>query len=191
MRQTHSQRVAVAFIGDAAVEEGVFHEAANFAALHRLPIVFVVENNLFSVYTRLDDRQPDRPLERLGVAHNIPAITADGNDAALVYEITSKAVARARAGEGPSFLVFDTYRWLEHCGPNYDNDIGYRTPEEFETWKRRDPLVQSRERLMAMGLLTDAQESALRRQIDAEIDDAFQFALDSPLPEPGEIAVYA
>ena len=191
MRQRGSQQVAVAFIGDAAVEEGVFHEAANFAALRKLPMIFVCENNLFSVYTRLDDRQPGLPLERLGAAHGIPATTADGNDASLVYEITSKAIARARAGEGPSFLVFDTYRWLEHCGPNYDNDIGYRTQAEFEAWKRRDPLVVLRTRLREQGLLDQTDEAAICRGIDAEIDLAFQFALDSNLPQPGEIAVYA
>lgn len=191
MRQTGSGGVAVAFVGDAAVEEGVFHEAANFAALRKLPIIFVCENNLFSVYTRLDERQPNVPLQRLGAAHGMPAETADGNDAALVFDITAKAVARARAGEGPSFLVFDTYRWLEHCGPNYDNDIGYRTQDEFETWKRRDPLGILRARLIALGQLDSIAESALVAEIDAEIAAAFRFALESPLPQPGEIAVYA
>lgn len=191
MRQTGSGGVAVAFVGDAAVEEGVFHEAANFAALRQLPIIFVCENNLFSVYTRLDERQPNVPLQRLGAAHGMPAETADGNDAALVYDITAGAVARARAGEGPSFLVFDTYRWLEHCGPNYDNDIGYRTQDEFETWKRRDPLGILRARLISLGQLDPIAESALVAEIDAEIAAAFRFALESPLPQPGEIAVYA
>lgn len=191
MRQNGGDTVAVAFVGDAAVEEGVFHEAANFAALRKLPIIFVCENNLFSVYTRLDDRQPDLPLQRLGGAHGMHAETADGNDAALVYDITARAVARARAGEGPSFLVFDTYRWLEHCGPNYDNDIGYRTPEEFETWKQRDPIVILRDRIKALGQWDDAKADSMLVEIDGEIDAAFRFALDSPLPQPGEIAVYA
>ena len=103
MRQTNTNGVAVAFVGDAAVEEGVFHEAANFAALRSLPIIFVCENNLFSVYTRLDDRQPDLPLQRLGAAHGIHAETADGNDASLVYNIMQNAVARARAPARPCF----------------------------------------------------------------------------------------
>jgi pyruvate dehydrogenase E1 component alpha subunit len=191
MRQTGGDGVAVAFIGDAAVEEGVFHEAANFAALRRLPIIFVCENNLFSVYTRLDERQPDRPLQRLGDAHGIPSETADGNDASRVYEVTRTAIARARAGVGPSFLVFDTYRWLEHCGPNYDNDIGYRTPEEFETWRRRDPITLLRDGMIALGQWDEAAAGGELAAIDAEIDAAFRFALESPLPQPGEIAVYA
>ena len=191
MRQTNTNGVAVAFVGDAAVEEGVFHEAANFAALRRLPIIFVCENNLFSVYTRLDDRQPDLPLQRLGTAHGIHAETADGNDASLVYSVMQSAVARARAGEGPSFLVFDTYRWLEHCGPNYDNDIGYRSPEEFEAWRRRDPLAILRDQMTASGQWDEAEVECQRAAIDAEIDAAFRFALESPLPQPGEMAVYA
>ena len=191
MRQTGTQGVAVAFLGDAAVEEGIFHEAANFAALRRLPILFVCENNLYSCYTGLEERQPSLPLERLGAAHGIASTTADGNDAGLVYDTATKAVARARAGEGPSFLVFETYRWLEHCGPNYDNDIGYRSPKEFEAWKARDPLVQMRTRLGTLGQLDERAEILLRRELDAEIDAAFQFALESPLPQPGGIAVYA
>lgn len=191
MRQQGSDAVAVAFVGDAAVEEGVFHEAANFAALRKLPIIFVCENNLFSVYTRLDERQPNVPLQRLGTAHGMLSETADGNDAALVHEITARAVVRARAGEGPSFLVFDTYRWLEHCGPNYDNDIGYRTEAEFQDWKRRDPVAILRDRLVAAGGLDGPTEERMRREIDAEIGEAFRFALESPLPQPGEIAVYA
>ena len=191
MRQTNTNGVAVAFVGDAAVEEGVFHEAANFAALRSLPIIFVCENNLFSVYTRLDDRQPDLPLQRLGAAHGIHAETADGNDASLVYNIMQNAVARARAGAGPSFLVFDTYRWLEHCGPNYDNDIGYRSPEEFEAWKLRDPLAILSEQMKASGQWDEGEAERQRAAIDAEIDAAFRFALESPLPQPGEMAVYA
>jgi pyruvate dehydrogenase E1 component alpha subunit len=189
MRQAGTRQVAVAFLGDATVEEGTFHEAANFAALHRLPVLFVCENNLYSCYTPLSDRQPDLPLTRHGAMHGMPTVTGDGNDAAAVYAATAAAVARARDGAGPSFLVFDTYRWLEHCGPNYDNDIGYRSPAEFEAWRDRDPLLITRAQLDSG--LSAADEAQMRYQIDGEIDEAFRFALDSPLPLPGEVAVYA
>ena len=191
MKQRGEPQVAVAFLGDAAVEEGVFHEAANFAAVHRLPVIFVCENNLYSVYTPLKVRQPDLPLERLGRCHGIASVTADGNDAEAVFSLTRAAVDRARAGEGPSFLVFDTYRWLEHCGPNYDNDIGYRTQAEFETWRERDPVGLMAAKLQRQGLLDAGRQSELLASIDAEIDEAFRFALASPLPEPGEVALYA
>ncbi len=191
MKQRAEPHVAVAFLGDAAVEEGVFHEAANFAVLHSLPVIFVCENNLYSVYTPLKTRQPDLPLERLGRCHGMPSITADGNDAEAVLAVTRSAVARARAGDGPSFLVFDTYRWLEHCGPNYDNDIGYRTPAEFEAWRGRDPLSRMEEHLRNNGILDAGKIAALEADIDSEIDIAFKFALESPLPGPGEVNVYA
>ena len=191
MKQRGEPHVAIAFLGDAAVEEGVFHEAANFAAVHSLPVVFVCENNLFSVYTPLKVRQPDLPLERLGRCHGIASATADGNDAEAVFALTAEAVARARAGAGPSFLVFDTYRWLEHCGPAYDNDIGYRTVEEFEAWRARDPVRRLGEKLRGLGLHTDQKEAELIAAIDAEIDEAFAFALQSPLPSPGEVSLYA
>ena len=191
MKQTQSRSIAVAFLGDAAVEEGAFHEAANFASLHRLPVLFVCENNLYSVYTDLKARQPDRPLEALGQAHALASVTADGNDAETVFNLTLEAAERARRGRGPSLLVFNTYRWLEHCGPSYDNDIGYRTEAEFLDWKARDPLEALRRRLRSDGDLTPEAEDRLRRRIDREIDEAFQFALESPLPASVDGGVYA
>ena len=191
MKQAQTHSVAVVIFGDAAVEEGVFHEAANFAALKQLPVVFVCENNLFSVYTHLNDRQPDLPLQRLGAAHGIRSLTADGNDVEAVYRLTTEAFERARAGGGPSLLVFDTYRWLEHCGPGYDNDIGYRTEEEFQVWKARDPIERTRQKLFALGLLDEGSEAGLNAQIDQEIAEAFDFALESPLPTSSEFQIYA
>jgi TPP-dependent pyruvate/acetoin dehydrogenase alpha subunit len=182
--------VAVAFLGDGSIEEGAFHEAANFAALRRLPVIFVCENNLFSCYTHLSDRQPNLPLERFGKVHGLPSVTADGNDAEVVLDVFSTAVACARAGEGPSFLVFDTYRWLEHCGPNYDDDIGYRSEAESAVWHLRDPLRRLRERLLAAHEIDGDGEAAMLREIDEEIEAAFRFALEAPLPEPGDIVLY-
>ncbi len=190
MRQSASTQVAVAFVGDASVEEGAFHEAANFAALRKLPVIFVCENNLYSCYTKLAERQPDLPLARHGAAHGMPAITADGNDAVAVYDATKTAIARARAGLGPSFLVFDTYRWLEHCGPNYDNDIGYRSEAEFQSWRARDPIPRLEHLLRDRGEFDTAWEAGLRQEIEAEINAAFRFALESPLPRLGEMALY-
>ena len=120
--------VAVIYLGDASLEEGVYHESANFAALKKLPAIFVCENNLYSVYTNLEDRQPDRPLDRSRPRPwhaDRPMSTATMSRAVNAAAVA--AVARARAGDGPTFILADTYRWREHCGPNYDNDIGYRT----------------------------------------------------------------
>lgn len=181
-QQQKRDAVAVVYFGDASTEEGVFHESANFASVRGLPVVFVCENNLYSVYTHLRDRQPDRPFADVARAYRIPHQGVNGNDAVATYVAAREAVARARRGEGPSFISCDTYRWREHCGPNYDNDIGYRTEAEFQEWKARDPIVEMRRRLDALGSLGSAEELALRNAISGEIAEAFAFAQNSPFP---------
>jgi TPP-dependent pyruvate/acetoin dehydrogenase alpha subunit len=181
-RQRGEDRVAATFLGDGSVEEGVFHEAMNFAALKKLPVIFVLENNLYAVYTKLADRQPDRPLEALAHAHGMHACRADGNDVEAVATATADAVQRARRGEGPSLLVFDTYRWREHCGPAYDNDIGYRTEAEFLLWRARCPIDRLRRSLTSAGLLDGAREVEIAGSIRTEIDEAFRAARDAPFP---------
>ena len=185
--------VSVAFFGDASVEEGVFHESANFASLRKLPVLFVCENNLYSVYTALKDRQPRRPITELARAHAMSVDSADGNDVAAVFKVTQEAVARARQGSGPTFLVFDTYRWREHCGPAFDNNLGYRSEAEFETWRARCPIEASRAKLRDQEVLTADAEASLAAAIKLEIDAAFTFARAAPLPEPSQAAdhVYA
>ncbi len=175
--------VAVVFLGDASLEEGVWHESANFAARHKLPVIFVCENNLYSVYTHLDDRQPSRPLTKLAEAHGIRAQHVDGNDLSALLHVMSEMVDQARNSEGPSFLLADTYRWLEHCGPNYDNHIGYRTEDEFNAWRIRCPVERLRNKLEKSGLWNAAREDTLTARIQTEIDAAFRFAEDSPFPE--------
>ena len=177
-------RVSIACFGDAATEEGVFHESMNFAQLRKLPVLFVLENNLYSVYTPLAQRQPPRPLTDYAKAHAMNVLTADGNDALAVHAVAEEAVAHARAGEGPTLLVLPTYRWREHCGPNYDNHIGYRSEAEFLEWKGHDPLETFRVRLVQDGILDAATEAAMTADLTAEIDAAFAFAKEAPLPTP-------
>lgn len=179
-RMRGQDSVSLAFLGDGSVEEGIFHESANFAMARKVPVVFVVENNLYACYTHMQDRQPDRPLLDLAKAHGMPAVHGDGNDVLAVRELTRQAVERARAGQGPSMLVLDTYRWREHCGPNYDNDIGYRSEAEFQAWKARCPVETLRGRLD----LGDDVVQAMTAEINAEIADAFAFAKASPYPDP-------
>ncbi len=188
-----ADRVSVAFIGDASVEEGVFHESANFASLNKLPVLFVCENNLYSVYTSLQERQPSRPLTNVAVAHDMHAASADGNDVEAVLKVTLECVARARSGSGPSFLQFDTYRWREHCGPNYDNQLGYRTLDEYEEWRAKDPIELTRRKLRALNLLSEAEQKRMAEALQTEIDAAFAFAKAAPLPDPSQASqfVYA
>ena len=192
-QQRQKNFVSVAFLGDAATEEGVFHESLNFASLHALPVIFFVENNLYSVYTPLHDRQPDRSLTNYGLAHAIPSEHVDGNDVEAVLQSMSGCLQRARAGKGPTLLVVDTYRWLEHCGPNFDNDLGYRSENECEAWRRRCPIEMHRAQLASRGTLTPELEIRLTIEIQSEIDSAFETARTAPFPdaETAGLKVYA
>lgn len=183
-------RVSVAFFGDASVEEGVFHESANFASLNRLAVLFVCENNLYSVYTPLDQRQPPRPIAEVARAHAMAAMSADGNDVEAVLRVSREAVAHARSGSGPVFLLLDTYRWREHCGPNYDNHIGYRTEAEYAAWKERCPIERLRAKLERTGALDAARMARLTEELQRDIDAAFDFAKAAPLPEASQAALH-
>ncbi len=183
-RQRGEDNVALAFLGDGSIEEGVFHESANLAVLFRLPVVFFAENNLFSVYTHLRDRQPDRPLTDVAKAHAMAADHVDGNRVVDVFKATTAAVRRARDGNGPTLIVADTYRWREHCGPNYDNDIGYRLAADFEAWKERCPVAGFEAHLIDQGVLDAPARDVMHKEIAAEIEAAFEFAKSSPFPDP-------
>lgn len=188
------KNVTVVFFGEAATEEGVFHEAINFAALKKLPVIFVCANNLYSVYSPLSVRQPDnREVADLAKGHGVETFRGDGNDVAQVYEVSHKATARARRGEGPFFLQFTTYRWREHCGPNYDNTIGYRTEEEFLNWKKLCPIKKTREELLSKKLFSQMDLDRMTQEINQEIEQAVQFAKNSPFPNQTQLTdhIYA
>jgi len=186
-------RISVAFFGDACVEEGIFHESANFASLNNLSVLFVCENNFYSVYTPISQRQPKRPLTALADAHGIKSLQVDGNNVLQVLEATRAAVEHCRSGKGPFFLELDTYRWREHCGPNFDNDIGYRTESEFLEQKKRDPISNFIDELKSSKELTDPELQEITGQLQVRIDASFAFAKASKLPTPGEVSqfVYA
>jgi TPP-dependent pyruvate/acetoin dehydrogenase alpha subunit len=179
------RRVTIVFLGDGATEEGVFHEAMNFAVLKRLPVVFVCENNFFSVYSSLDVRQPPaREISELARGYGLESRQGDGNDVESVNGLTKAAVEKARAGAGPAFLEFKTYRWREHCGPHYDNHVGYRSEQEFEDWKARCPVGNLKQRLLQRGLATQHDLDGIEAALTDEIEEAVAFAKASPFPEP-------
>lgn len=169
--------ITLIFFGEGSTEEGVFGESLNFAALKKLPILFICENNFYSVYSPLNVRQPpERDRAAIARAHGIPAKTGDGNDVEEVYRLAQEAIASIRAKNGPVFLEFTTYRHREHCGPNFDNEIGYRTQEEFLFWEKKCPIKLYCKKT---GLNLDL----LRPPILAEIEEAFAFAENSPFPQ--------
>ena len=182
--------VSVVYFGDAAVEEGVFYEATSFAALHNLPIVYVCENNLYSTHTHISARQPNRPIADLALASGFPSETIDGNDVVAVRDAATRAVDRARNGRGPTLLVADTYRWLEHVGPNDDSTLGYRTVEEIDSWKSKDPIEILAARIGVNAPLVDELRETWRLEIQEEIDQAFNFAQQSPFPDPALIETF-
>jgi TPP-dependent pyruvate/acetoin dehydrogenase alpha subunit len=176
-------RVTVVFFGDAAVEEGVFGESLNFAALKKLSIIFVCENNYFSVYSPLSVRQPEKRSNlSLAGAYDIVSDKGNGNDITEVYGLTEKAVSHIKEGRGPYFLEFDTYRWREHCGPNYDNNLGYRDESEFNRWRERCPIEIYEKSLVKDCKLNEQKINEFKMKIHSEIAKAFTFAKQSPFP---------
>jgi pyruvate dehydrogenase E1 component alpha subunit len=182
-RMRGEEAIVAVFFGDGATETGVFHESLNFAVLKGLPVLFVCENNLYSVYSPMNVRQPaGRTIAQLAAAHGLRTERGDGNDVETVWSHTCDASAQIRSGMGPVLLEFLTYRWREHCGPNLDNDIGYRTVEEYESWCQRDPLAICAKRLLDEGVLNQKEIRAEEERIHLEIDDAVAFAKSSPFP---------
>jgi pyruvate dehydrogenase E1 component alpha subunit len=168
--RNRDQIVVVAF-GDGATEEGVYHESLNFAALHKLPVIFLCENNGLAVHSQLSARQSRRIVDHaksygMSVAH-----CPDGHDFVKVHEICSEIVHDVRQSQLPHFIEIQTYRYREHVGPGDDHDVGYRSREDFERWKAKDPLILNQE----LGAL-------YRPVIMREIEDAVQFAESSPWP---------
>ena len=182
--------VSAIFFGDGATEEGTFHEAMNFAAVERLPVIFVCENNLYSVHSDLGVRQPPRAVAALGPAHGVPAARVDGNDADALWALGATAMERALAGDGPSLIEGMTYRWREHCGPNEDTALGYRSQEEFDAWSAHDPLVVASARMLADGVVTKTGIEAMEAEIANETDAAFDRAVQAPFPEPTELTTH-
>ncbi|MCW5860198.1 MAG: thiamine pyrophosphate-dependent dehydrogenase E1 component subunit alpha, partial [Caldilineales bacterium] len=175
------ERVALAFFGDGAVNEGAFHEAANLAGLWKLPVIFFCENNLYGEGTPQHKQAPVPDLSIRAASYGFPGLIVDGNDVLAVYEATSQAAARARAGDGPTFVEGKTYRHRGH----YEGDpMVYRTREELEFWKQRDPLTRLRYQLLSDGLAGETDLDAIAAAIKQEMDEAVAFAIASPAPAP-------
>lgn len=183
---TGAPRVSVVFFGDGCFEEGVVHESLNFAALHKLPVIFVCENNEFSVYTRLNERQPDRPIYRVAEAHGVTACRGDGNDVEAVLSIAKTAVDNARSGKGPQFIEFKTYRWREHCGPSFDDDLNYRSQPEIEDGLKDCPIAKFEARLTQRKAFSSSERELCETEIRKEIEEAFKFAWSSAKPSSQE-----
>jgi len=175
-----TQQIAVAFFGDGATNIGAFHEALNLAAVWKLPVLFVCENNLYMEYTAIADvTAVARPAADRAPAYGIPGEVVDGNDVVLVREAVSRLAARARAGDGPGLLEAQTYR---HFGHSRADPATYRPAEEVERWLKHDPLDLARGRLEALGADTAEADARVERTVAA----AVEAAKNAPAPDPRE-----
>ena len=183
----NSKNISCVFVGDGAIEEGVFYEAANYAAVKKLPILFICDNNLYSVYSPMSVRQPkNRCIFEMVNSIGVPSREADGNDVIEVYKTISASVKMIRDGSGPQFLEFSTYRWREHCGPNFDNDLPYRNESEFLLWKGKDPISILLSQLLKSGEISDKGFIDVQNKINEEVKEAFDYAKLSPYPDQSE-----
>jgi len=180
------RKVSVSFFGDGATEEGHFHESVNMAALYRLPVVFVCENNFYSSHMHLLERRAADNIHQAGEAHAIPAVAIDGNDVVAIYRAAAAAVDRARSGGGPTLLECRTYRWRGHVGPAMDMDVGVKRKDELKEWLPKDPVTRVRTRLLELGTAR-ADIERIDREVRAEVGDAVSFARQSPYPDQNEL----
>jgi acetoin:2,6-dichlorophenolindophenol oxidoreductase subunit alpha len=183
-------RVSVVFFGDGAADEGVLYESINFAILKKLPVIFVLENNEYSVCSHVSARQAGKVLFHYLPQDYLPNVLVDGNSVIEVYGAAQTAVARARRGGGPSFLECKTYRVRGHAGSWSDEKLGYRSAEEIRAWEARCPVTTFQQQLLKEGLMTDKEIERMTVAIDIEIDEALQFAYESPLPRGEDLHRY-
>jgi acetoin:2,6-dichlorophenolindophenol oxidoreductase subunit alpha len=180
LQQEARPNVVVSFFGDGANNEGAFHESLNMAAIWKLPVVFVCENNQYGMSTSTERSTAVKRISQRAVAYDMPGVTVDGNDFAAVAQAAADAVDRARSGQGPSLMECLTYR---HRGHSKSDRNRYRTKEEIEAWIARDPIGRFEQTLLSLGLIDDAQIEALVAAVAQEIDSAVDYAKDSPAPE--------
>lgn len=177
-----SDEITVCYFGDGATEEGTFYESINFAKLKNLNILFVCENNSYSVHTKVENRRPPNiSIYEQAKSFGLNSFICDGNNVFEISELISNITKEMRSNHGPYFIEANTYRWLEHCGPGNDFHLGYRSKKELDSWKKLDPLIRVEKLLKKEDVLN------IEDQVNAEIDKAFAFAEESEFPPLSEL----
>jgi pyruvate dehydrogenase E1 component alpha subunit len=177
-----SDRVSLCFFGDGAAQEGTFHEGINFAAIWTLPAIFLCENNGYAVTTPISKAANVLNIADRAAGYGIPGVVVDGQDILAVHDAMRTAVQRARAGEGATLIEAKTYRYFDH-GANLGRAFSYRTQEEIDDWKQRDPLKLFAERLTGEFKFTQGELDGLEEAVIADVADAVKFAKESPVPD--------
>jgi pyruvate dehydrogenase E1 component alpha subunit len=183
-----TDQVVACFFGDGATNQGTFHESLNLAALWKLPVIFVCENNQYALSTPIREAISISRISERATAYGIPGMSIDGNDIVEVYLKTKEAVQRARGGEGPTLLDCVTYRFFGHFTGDPGRGITYRSKEEMDQWLNRCPIKQFKERLIQEKIMTEETGKAIEVNVKASIEEAVQFAKESPFPSPEEAA---
>jgi pyruvate dehydrogenase E1 component alpha subunit len=183
-------RISVVFFGDGASEEGVLYESMNFAALKKLPVVFVCENNFYSVCSHISAREPDSKIYMRPKAFNIPSKIVNGMDVLEVYLKAKEAINYTRSGKGPFFIEVKTYRWRGHAGQGDELKSKYRKMDEWRRWIKLDPISKYENRLLKSNILSEKLKQNINKQIEHDIDKAFEFGQKSPLPKKRDIMNY-
>jgi pyruvate dehydrogenase E1 component alpha subunit len=179
--------LSVIFHGDGVPEEGAWNEAANFAAINKLPILFVCENNLYCTHQPLEERRLRDNLPELARAHGLESVSVDGNNVVEVYRRTREIARKVRDGEGPFFLECRTYRWLGHVGPRDNLEVGLRSEDEIGAWKERCPIGTFSRWLVDSGTFTQEKIERLRDEVASKVESAVEFAEQSVSPGAEEV----
>lgn len=181
------KRVSVVFFGDGAVDEGTFYESLNFAALKKLPVIFVCENNFYATNSPQKARQANTYIYQIAEFFRVPGFCVEGNDIFEVHSAAREAVRNARAGGGPSLIEARTYRWKSHVGPETDIEKGFRDKKEVEEWLAKCPHNSFREYLLKNKLLKKGEIAGIEKKVDSEISAALEFAWKSPYPVSADL----
>lgn len=177
------ERISVSFFGDGCVEEGIFHESLNFAVVKKLPVLFVCENNFYSVHSPIHARQPQAlPIYKRAQSYQLPAEQHDGNDVEAVYQAAKEAVDHIRRGNGPYFLECTTYRWREHVGPLFDTGQGYRSKQELDYWMERCPIKRASEVALKRAACTKTDLQRWQKEFEQEVSGIIELVRNSPFP---------
>ena len=179
--------VSVVFFGDGATNEGVWYESLNFAALKKLPIVFVCENNLYSTHVHISDHLADTDIQKKANIFRMRGVQVNGNDVIEVFNVAKKAVRDARRGKGPTLIECMTYRWRGHVGPNDDLETGLRSKEELSYWKEKGPIKKLGKLLLNRNFLSKSEFLQIRREVEKEVDESLMFAKKSPFPSENSL----
>ena len=190
-KQKGEKRITTVYLGDAAAEEGACWESLNFAKLKELPILYICENNYYSVCSPLEFRQPPGvEIYKKAEAFGLNSQSIDGNNVIEVFEATQRAKESILTGEGPAFIEAHTYRWRGHHGAGEDYQLGYRSKEELDAWKEVDPIRLFEDALRKKGILSDEVRQKMEGEIDEEVASAFKHALSSPFPTEADLLTH-